>query len=436
MPFVIVLSVTGTIYLFRPQIEAWEERGYDNLPKAASVTDYGSRVQAAVGISEGLRFAGVEATSEPAAFDPVSSATRVLVQDQAGEISRVHVSPFEAEVLGSVRESERFTRLVRRIHGELLLGKRGSYLVELVASWTIVMVVTGMTLWMPKRIRFFGVVIPRVRSTGKVFWKDLHSVIGFWASGLIVFLIITGLPWSTFWGDYFKKVRSITGATLNQQHWDGGHAKHKPQKSPWRTVAPDPESYSLEEVNGAVRYAQSLNWLAPVIVEPPSDATSFWKIKSMTANRPYRQSLRYNVTTKEIVDQETFAGRHWVDRVVGQGIALHEGQRFSHYRFGWINQLFALFATCSLVLLSCTGVVLWYRRRDTVGLSPPPMPKDHGQAGGQGNFTSRRSAVVLAVVVILAVYLPLFGLSAILVSVFDHFLFSRSESLATWLGRV
>ena len=435
MPFVIVLSVTGTIYLFRPQIEAWQERGYDDLPNSASVTDYSSRVKAAVGMSEGLRFASIEATSEPAAFDRASSATRVQAQDQAGEFSRVYVSPFDSSVLGSVRESERFTRLVRRIHGELLLGKRGSYLVELVASWTIVMVVTGMVLWMPKRIRFFGVVVPRLGSTGKVFWKDLHSVIGFWASGLIVFLIVTGLPWSTFWGDYYKGVRSITGAMTNQQHWDGGHAKHKPKKSPWRTDAPDPKTYSIEEVDNAVRFAQGLDWLAPVIVEPPSDATSFWTVKSMTANRPHRQSLRYNVKTEEIVDRETFAGRHWVDQLVGQGIALHEGQRWSNYRYGWINQLVALFATCSLVLLSCTGVVLWYRRRDTGGLSPPPMSQDSGQGSGNDRFSLSRSALVLAVIVALGAYLPLFGISAIFVVVLDRVVFSRFQSLSAWLGR-
>ncbi len=31
IPFLIVLSITGAIYLFRPQVEAWIDRPYDSL---------------------------------------------------------------------------------------------------------------------------------------------------------------------------------------------------------------------------------------------------------------------------------------------------------------------------------------------------------------------------------------------------------------------
>ena len=32
IPFVLVLSISGLIYLFKPQIEAWNERSFENLP--------------------------------------------------------------------------------------------------------------------------------------------------------------------------------------------------------------------------------------------------------------------------------------------------------------------------------------------------------------------------------------------------------------------
>src|SRR5271170_784098 len=34
IPFIIFLSITGSIYLFRPQVESWLDRPYDNLPGA------------------------------------------------------------------------------------------------------------------------------------------------------------------------------------------------------------------------------------------------------------------------------------------------------------------------------------------------------------------------------------------------------------------
>src|SRR6056297_870301 len=229
IPFVIVLSITGTIYLFRPQIEAFQERGYDRLPVTNTMAQpYAEQIRAAVQSVPESRFAALELpAADSSAIRPADQtvATRVIV-DQGGRRVRVYVDPNDASVLGAVVENERFIRVVRRIHGELLLGKRGSYLVELAASWAIIMVVTGAVLWLPPRVRLAGVIYPRLNRTGKVFWKDLHRVVGFWSGGLIVFLIVTGLPWSTFWGDYFKSMRKWTGTAVARQSWDGGHAEH------------------------------------------------------------------------------------------------------------------------------------------------------------------------------------------------------------------
>src|SRR3546814_9164783 len=84
---------------------------------------------------------------------------------------------------------------VRSIHGQLLLGKRGSWLVELAASWAIVLVLSGLYLWWPRGRGFAGVVWPRLKGGRRMFWRDLHAVTGFWISGLVLVLLATGLHW-------------------------------------------------------------------------------------------------------------------------------------------------------------------------------------------------------------------------------------------------
>ena len=59
--------------------------------------------------------------------------------------------PETLAVLKSVPHTARLTEIVRTIHGELLAGKSGSLLVELAASWAIVMLITGLVLWWPRR---------------------------------------------------------------------------------------------------------------------------------------------------------------------------------------------------------------------------------------------------------------------------------------------
>lgn len=38
LPFILILSVTGAIYLFKPQIDRWEEAGFRGLPVSGAVS--------------------------------------------------------------------------------------------------------------------------------------------------------------------------------------------------------------------------------------------------------------------------------------------------------------------------------------------------------------------------------------------------------------
>src|SRR3546814_2780990 len=97
----------------------------------------------------------------------------------------------QGEGLGSLAPESRLMELDKRIHGQLLLGKRGSWLVELAASWAIVLMLSGLYLWWPRGRGLAGVVWPRLKSGRQVVWRDLHAVTGFWVSGLALVLLIT-----------------------------------------------------------------------------------------------------------------------------------------------------------------------------------------------------------------------------------------------------
>jgi len=56
-----------------------------------------------------------------------------------------------------------------------------------------------------------GILYPRLTNGWTTAQRDLHAVIGVWASLCILFLLLTGLPWANFWGHYFKAVRQWSG---------------------------------------------------------------------------------------------------------------------------------------------------------------------------------------------------------------------------------
>ncbi|AMV20355.1 PepSY-associated TM helix domain-containing protein [Planctomyces sp. SH-PL14] len=427
-PFVILLSITGAIYLFKPQIDAWVEAPYDHVERSGTVALPSEQVAAAVAAFPGSTPTGYEL--------PVTdqAAPRVLVRD-GGETMRVYVHPDTRAVLHSVPEADRFLRQIFRLHGELLMGDRGSNIVELAASWTIIMILTGLYLWWPRNARGLGgVLYPRLRKGRSIFWRDIHSVTGIWISTLALFLLFTGLPWAKFWGTYFKSVREWTGTAVAQQDWTvggdrsgagrsggGGGGEHSGHGGgggrggrgggPSRPV----DLAGFDVVAAAVR---PLDLPPPVVIAPPSGSSENWTAKSMIANRPRRVNLVVNGRTGEIVSREDFRDRHWVDRVVGTGIAAHEGQLF-----GWVNQLLGLLAAVGLVLLSVSGVVMWWRRRDVGALGAPKVL-----------LSPRWSLGLVTLIGLLAALLPLFGASLLLVAGLERVCLRRIPRVRDWLG--
>ncbi|MFN0056371.1 MAG: PepSY-associated TM helix domain-containing protein, partial [Planctomycetales bacterium] len=155
IPFVIVLSLSGAVYLFKPQIEAWSERTYDHLAVEGPPAAAADQIRAALAAVPGASLNSYELPQAP------DSATRVIVRYE-GENVRVYLHPVTGAVLHTFPENDRLMRVLFRLHGELLMGDRGSMLVELAASWAIIMILTGLCLWWPRQSQGMGgIVYPR-----------------------------------------------------------------------------------------------------------------------------------------------------------------------------------------------------------------------------------------------------------------------------------
>ena len=415
VPFVIVLAITGSLYLFKPQVETWQERSYDNLTAGEAAAAPSRQVAAALAAVPGGALRSYEVRGNP------GDAARVVVGGPDGDI-RVYVHPRDATVLGTVREDERLMEVVKTIHGELLMGDRGSILVELAACWAMVMIVTGLYLWWPRGAGLAGVVYPRFGIEGRPFWRDLHAVIGFWVSAFALILLLSGLPWTTVWGGLFKDVMQITGVTKGPQGWKAGmprqdHHGHDHHGHGDHAAAPMlPESFDT-----MVATVRPLRLPAPVLIAPPSDRwpkSPDWVARSDTQDRPLRVTLTLDPATGAVLKRRGFEDSHLVDRVVGYGVAVHEGQLF-----GPLNQALGVFTALSLVGLAVSGYVMWWTRRPDGKLgAPPALP--------EGRVGTGLGVLILA----LALFLPLLGASLIAIALFEWLVLRRLRPVSVWLG--
>jgi uncharacterized iron-regulated membrane protein len=222
IPFVAFLAITGSIYLFRPQIEPWLDRPYDHLVLTGHPASAEARVGAALAAVPGSVLHSYELPNSP------NAATQIIVKQQAEDV-RVYVHPETLRTLKTVKEMDRLMNVIFYLHGELLMKNTGSAIVELAASWAILMIVTGLYLWWPRQGRgLAGILYPRFNGGTRLFWRDLHAVTGVWISSLALFLLVTGLPWAFVWGSYLQKVRDLTHTAVAKQDWPVGHPEGRP----------------------------------------------------------------------------------------------------------------------------------------------------------------------------------------------------------------
>lgn len=434
MPMVLLLALSGAAFLFKPQIDRWEEArltgaafALAGIAPAASPATPDAQVAAALAAFPGAVFTSyrIGAAQGDAAVVQVAGPGGVALRD-------VFVSP-QGDVLGSLAPEARMTAVIQRLHGQLLIGRQGSWIVELAASWAIAMILSGLYLWWPAGRGLAGVVWPRLRAGSRVFWRDLHAVTGFWVAGLALVLLLTGLPWADAWGSAFKAVRAELGWVRGQQDWTIGgraaavdeHAGHD-QAAPVKAhQMPDGSmmttAMTAVSLGRIVAEAKSERLPFPVIVTPPGagrKATKVWTVRSDTQNRPLRVTITYDPMTGRLLTRETFADKHVIDRVIGYGVAWHEGQLL-----GAVNQVVGVATALMLVTLSVSGFVMWRRRKPVDGLGAPPASAAKARLGG------------LAVIVPgLAVFLPLLGLSLAGVWLVERLVLARVPPVARWLG--
>jgi uncharacterized iron-regulated membrane protein len=405
LPFVLILSLTGAIYLFKPQIDRWEESAYRNLGAGAAVSA-DRQLEAATAAYPGARFNHYRLPEH----DGDAAMVQLTLAD--GDQREVFVSP-QGRVLGAFDPDDRISAIVSRIHGSLLLGWWGDWLVELAASWTIVMILTGLYMWWPRPFRAAGTMWPRLSLRGRPLLKDLHRVTGFWIAGLVLVMLVSGLPWAASWGGAFKWARAEMGLVQGPQEWKigaaggthRGHVAHA-HGGPALPVIP-PHGVPLSAI---VARAQAEHMAFPVLLLPPRAPQRFgpptgddWTAKSEPQNRPLGRQVTYDAATAAETGRRSFADQHVIDRVVNTGIAWHEGQLF-----GWANQLLGLLTAIALVAIAVIGVLMWLRRRPQGTLGAPP-PAEGG-----------RLRWAIAALVAAGLLLPLFGASLILLLVLDR----------------
>jgi uncharacterized iron-regulated membrane protein len=438
IPFLLMLSLTGIIYLFKPQLDTVMYRNLLFVQPESSAVSYVQQVEMAQQAYPG----GTVTKVVPQAAPDRSTEIQLTANEQK---LAVFVNPYTGKVLGDRNEEQNLQAIARKIHGELMIGKMGDYLVELASCWALVLLITGLFLWLPrKEFKIAGTLIPRLWSQNKrIFWRDLHAVPGFYGLLLIGFLVLTGLPWSGFWGETFANVWNrfpaemwnevpkstvLTGA-LNQQGAQVVPWAVEKMPMPLSNQQPDHQHHGGAVVPGTVAGAVTLDSVIALAeanhappeysVTLPEGETGVYTIAATPGDVTREMTMHVDQYSGKVLADVRWDDYNLVPRAVEWGIAVHMGKNF-----GFANQLLMLVACLIVIVLCVSGFVLWWRRRPEGRLGAP------GLVAGDEPMVK----IPLAIVAVLGIAFPLVGISLVTVLLLDYLVISRIPVLRRLLS--
>jgi uncharacterized iron-regulated membrane protein len=444
IPFMIILAISGGIYLFKPQLDTVMYHNQIFVQPAGAMLPYSQQVAAAQQLYPDAK---------------VSKLTPNLAADRSTEVGittanqqnlTVFVNPYTAKVLGQRDEDNNLQAYTRKLHNGMMIGPIGNYLMELAACWGLVLLLSGLYLWLPRNgFSIWGTLLPRFWSRNKrIIWRDLHAVSGFYGVLLVAFLILTGLPWSTFWGksfaqvwnqypahmlDNFPKSTALTGS-LNQKStqvvpWAVEQLPMPQSNPPGHQHPAQTRNSGAANSSGAahagiptgtpvnldsvIALAQSQNAPAGYTVSLPEDKTGVYTISAFPDDPGQEMTMHLDQYSGKVLADVRWRDYTLVPKAVEMGISIHMGKYF-----GFANQLVMLLACVIVVLLCVSGIVMWWLRRPTDRLGAPALPA----------FV-QHWRLPLAIVVVLGIAFPLVGLSLVAVLLFDYLILSRIPTL-------
>jgi uncharacterized iron-regulated membrane protein len=362
---IFVMSLTGALLAFGPQLTAWAERDFRQAtpPAPAAALSVDALLAAAQTANPAGRPTAVTFRPEPAA---------TVVVNFGRENGSVYLNPFTGAVVGHTTSLQKTLQQVEQWHrwlGSRTMGKPVADAANLLFCF---LAISGLYLWWPRRwnwaalrpiVWFAGGLRGRARD-----W-NWHNVIGLWSAPVLVVLTLSGVIMSYSWANHllFKlagspppPVRTEGEGPANSPRETTPVQGERKSREPRDSVGNVAESHrvSLDLVRATVA-AEFPHWQSLTLRLPtrPGGPVICSVVEPAGWNPTPRASITLDSATGNILKCERYAdqslGRRWRTWVR----ILHTGEAGR-----WPGQLVAALASLGGCVLVWTGLALAWRR--------------------------------------------------------------------------
>jgi len=386
MPVVALLCITGSIYLFKSNFNdyVYQDVRFISAPENAKAASYTDQLSAAREFSDHHIMSVTLPTS-------TERATAFRQHAQAHSRNIVYVNQYTSEVSGAYAQKQTLMYTVRKLHGELLLGKPGTLFVELVASWFIVLVLTGIYVWWPaKGFSVKGFFTVRRGQGRRVFWRDMHSVLAFWMSAFMLIILAGGMPWTDVFGDNLKWVQKQTN-TGYPQHWRNA----KGLSSDSQLASTTDKAASLDQI---VAIAKARDLPGKIIIKLPQDSEGVYTISNQAFWLADQQVVHVDQYSGEVIKALDWTQVGILMELRQVFMRLHQGE------YGKLSLIAVLLVALTFFVATIASLTSYLFRKPKGEWGLPQAPESF-----------KVGVPVLVLIGLLAIVFPMFGASVILI---------------------
>ncbi len=461
-PFLLMFAITGLVILYTQPIHDAFQGDMRRVDTGTSVVSYDKQAQAVE-----ARFKDDPIVSMT---PPRDSGASTIFGLESGD--NAYVNPYTAEVLGKDEAQMTIVRWSNALHGHLnneavqvslptvsalwdegpVMRKYvlGDLILELSGTWIVVLTLSGLYLFWPRKSRAGAGVTNgkrmwslRVKQKGRAKWRDLHAVPGAVLFTLLLFVAVSGLPWSTYWGPNFTALAN----EISPNSWTDAPASPIGKKGDldrlgnkinWNTGdIPIPQSY-VPTANENVPAPISLDTVVAIAKQEgmkpnytayfPTNATddagaplygSFTLSNSWPRKTGEARDVFLSQFTGETLGEQAVYGYGSVSYAVDTTVSLHMGTQWGLFS-RILMTLLCLLTVWSII----SGGVMYAKRRRKGSLGLPRRPSEVNIGKG-----------LAVIAVALAIVYPLWGASALIILALDHFLIQKNRRLRPLFGQ-
>ena len=222
-------------------------------------------------------------------------------------------------------------------------------MIELAASWLMVMLVTGVVLWWPRGAQSG---LPKRGARGRNGWRQWHAFLGVALGVVSVVILTTGLTWSQQAGGRIRALRDVSGQAPPPVP-RGLHSREEGAPLDWQ---------------GAWQVARSHAPAIAVQLTAPASQDDVWRATMADRSQPtLRFDLQFDAYSGKPLYYAGWQAQTAFGKATAIGIPFHRGE------FGWWNQALLLLFGASVLFSLVSGWVMFFKRRLPGSLGLPRL---------------------------------------------------------------